>query len=130
MANEIKRPQLSDIKKLPPFFQDLYEKCKHSNKKGLTIETIRNLIAEIKLAYEMADYFLTHKISLGNIFNALDKRPDLFPSAKFVLPRERATAYFKAEHYIKSVMPQPVQIQKTSADIVLIRIKAAGMTRE
>lgn len=131
MTREIKRPQLTDIEKLPSFFQDLYEKWNRDNKNGLTPETVRNFIAEIKLAYEMASYSLTQKISLGNIFNALDNRSDLFPSAKFVSSWGRATAYFKAENCIKSVTPKTVRpVRKTPTNIILIRSKNTGIIRQ
>lgn len=131
MTREIKRPQLTDIEKLPLFFQDLYEKWNYEKGHDLTPRQVTDIIAELKLASEMADYSLARNIPIGHVFNQVSKCPDLFPSAAFVSPRGRATAYFKAVNYINAVAAKPVQpVRKVPVHVALILAKAAGFFRE
>ena len=130
MTREINRPQLTDIEKLPLFFQDLYEKWNYEKGHDLTPRQVTDIIAELKLASEMADYSLARNIPICRVFNQVSKHPDLFPSAVFVSPHGRATAYFKAENYINAVAAKPVQpVRKVPVRVALILAKAAGFFR-
>lgn len=130
MTNEIKKPQLSDVEKLPQFFQDLYEKWALEKDRNLTPGQVTDKIGELKLAYEMAKAVVARKTTIDRAFNALDRYPDIFPTATFVSPVLRVTAYYKADNYLKSLEPKAIKpVHKISGNVALILAKSAHRTK-
>lgn len=131
MTNEIKKPQLSDVEKLPRFFQDLYENWILEKDRDLTPGQVTDKIAELKLAYEMAKAAVARKTTIDRAFNALDKCPNIFPSAAFVSPILRVTAYYKAGNYLKSLEPKAVQSKRAmSGNVALTLARCAHRIKQ